>query len=50
MGNIGRKVCHIWHGALAGIVQYIMDSEGRNLNIAGKELEWVSEGRKGVGL
>ena len=39
-----KPVCHIWRGAIAGILQYIADSEGRKARIVGKEEKCVAKG------
>ena len=40
----GRAACYIWRGAIAGILQYIADSEGREVRVAGREEMCVAKG------
>ncbi len=43
-GNVGRPVCHLWRGAIAGIIQYIADSTGRSVKMVGKEVKCIGKG------
>ena len=43
-GSIGRKVCHIWRGALAGIAQYTADDMNLKVKMRGVEERCVAEG------
>lgn len=43
-GNVGRRVCHIWRGALAGIAQYIADDMNLKIKMKGTEEKCVAEG------
>jgi predicted hydrocarbon binding protein len=43
-GRIGRTVCHIWAGAMTGVVQEIIDHEGLNHKVKGREVACRSRG------
>ena len=43
-GNVGKHVCHIWRGGIAGILQYITDKEERKLKIIAKENKCIAAG------
>jgi predicted hydrocarbon binding protein len=43
-GRIGRTVCHIWAGALAGVVQETIDDQDLPLKVKGKEITCKSRG------
>jgi len=43
-GNVGRPVCHLWRGALAGILKYIADSTGKEIEVKVQETACMAEG------
>jgi len=43
-GNVGRPVCHMWRGGIAGILQYIADTTGKKIRIVGKETKCIAKG------
>ncbi len=43
-GNVGRSVCHLWRGALAGILKYIADSMGKEVEIRVQETACMAKG------
>ena len=42
--NVGRPVCHMVRGFLAGMVQYMADEIGKKEKIVGKEIKCIAKG------
>lgn len=43
-GNVGRPVCHLWRGCLAGILKYIAESMGKEVEIRVRETACIAKG------
>ncbi len=43
-GNVGRAVCHMWRGGLAGILKYIAKSAGKEVEIRVQETACIAKG------
>jgi len=43
-GNVGRAVCHLWRGGLAGILKYIADSMGKEVEVRARETACMAKG------
>ncbi len=43
-GNVGRPVCHMWRGGLAGILRYVAESMDKKVEIRVRETACVAMG------
>ncbi|RLI06758.1 hypothetical protein DRO32_05130, partial [Candidatus Bathyarchaeota archaeon] len=43
-GNVGRAVCHLWRGGLAGILKYVADSLGLEVEVRVQETACMAKG------
>jgi len=43
-GDVGRPVCHLWRGGLAGILKYIAESMGKKVEIRVRETACIAKG------
>jgi len=43
-GDVGRPVCHIWRGGLAGILRYMAESMGKKVDIRARETRCIAKG------
>ncbi|RLI13988.1 hypothetical protein DRO33_00185 [Candidatus Bathyarchaeota archaeon] len=43
-GTAGRAVCHLWRGGLAGIVKFIAESMGKQVDVRGREVACIAKG------
>jgi predicted hydrocarbon binding protein len=43
-GHVGRSVCHVWAGAMAGAIQYLVEEHNKATKVRGRELMCLSKG------
>lgn len=43
-GRVGRSVCHVWAGAMAGSIKFLADEHNREIEVRGTELLCISKG------